>query len=977
MHLCRRRSIAAPPASNPRVPVWITAFCALGYNRATHYRRDFAVRRLWTATGLLVSLLLAALVCVPAIAASQDPGWSQLHDSDARLQLQDILSPRYSTLFSPFAINDLHAPAGPGAIWLHYHLPVSETPQQLRLFAPSLDNFELFIVHGQQVLEQKSAGNLSPLQRPLLSSDIVLPLRNAAEPLDLYLRLASSQPLRPNISIEDANRPSNEQRPLHFGILIGCLAMLLAYNLVRFAYTRVASGLWLAGVHASLLLACLTLFGLLSPWYGIHQSWQPMTAQFSLVLTLFCALGYTASFFRDLTPRLPLKRLLLGGTTGLLVLGAALHLLLAIPLSDLVYGLITLVTLGMLSVALYYWTHSYQPARLFAVGMGLFVLIWCLSLPSLLGYLPTRAEWLGSGLLGLSALVGFLLSLALAERQRKLQNEQFAASRQRAANVAELKAKGDFLAKISHEIRTPMNGVLGMTELLLGTPLSAKQRDYVQTIHSAGNELLALINEILDISKLESGQIELDEVQFDLGALIEDCLAIFRAKAEQQRVELISFTQPKVPRIVSGDPTRLRQAVLSLLDNAFKQTDEGEILLVVALDGPPDCPRLRIAVQDSGRPLESEDRQALLTAELHSRDFLSATRLSSRLGLIIARQLIRLMSGDFGIESGMESGSSAEGAGNLLWLSLPLDPQQLQQPNADLDSPLQGARLLVVDDNQTCRKVVVQQCSAWGMSVSAVSSGKEALAQLRTKAHLREYFDVVLLDQDMPGMTGMQLATKIQEDPNLNHDILLIMLTGISNAPSKIIARNAGIKRILAKPVAGYTLKATLAEELARRGPSGVSNYLQPTAEPAPAAPPSDFRILVAEDNSISTKVIRGMLSKLNLQPDTASNGEEALAAMKATQYDLVLMDCEMPVLDGFSATERLRAWEANEQRAHTPVVALTAHILSEHKERARLVGMDGHMAKPVELSQLRELVAYWVGERDRRLRQQSDALPS
>lgn len=195
------------------------------------------------------------------------------------------------------------------------------------------------------------------------------------------------------------------------------------------------------------------------------------------------------------------------------------------------------------------------------------------------------------------------------------------------ASNAEIAAKAEFLAKISHEIRTPMNGVLGMTELLLGTPLSAKQRDYVQTIHSAGNELLSLINEILDISKLESGQIELDEVQFDLGALIEDCLAIFRAKAEQQKVELISFTQPQVPRIISGDPTRLRQAVLSLLDNAFKQTDEGEILLVVALDGPAERPRLRIAVQDSGRPLDSADRQALLTAELHSRDFLSATQL--------------------------------------------------------------------------------------------------------------------------------------------------------------------------------------------------------------------------------------------------------------------------------------------------------------------------------------------------------------
>ncbi|MCY1416096.1 Signal transduction histidine-protein kinase BarA [compost metagenome] len=477
-----------------------------------------------------------------------------------------------------------------------------------------------------------------------------------------------------------------------------------------------------------------------------------------------------------------------------------------------------------------------------------------------------------------------------------------------------------------------------------------------------------LINEILDISRLETGQIELDEVSFDLAALIDDCLAIFRAKAEQQKVELISFTQPQVPRVISGDPARLRQVVLSLLDSAFRQTDEGEVLLVVALDGAEGQKRLRIAVQDSGRPLEDCERQALLSAKLQSRDYLTPAGEEGQIGLVIARRLIQLMSGEFGIECGDQQGST-------LWLSLPLDQQLLEQPAADLDSPLQGARLLVVDDNQTCRKVVLQQCSAWGMSVSAVASGKEALAHLRTKAHLREYFDVVLLDQDMPGMTGMQLATKIKEDPNLNHDLLLIMLTGINNAPSKVVARNAGIKRILAKPVAGYTLKATLADELNRRGRSSIGDAQQSGSEPLPAELPSDFRILVAEDNSISTKVIRGMLGKLNLRPDTASNGEEALSAMKKTQYDLVLMDCEMPVLDGFSATERLRAWEASEQRPHTPVVALTAHILSEHKERARLVGMDGHMAKPVELSQLRELVAYWVRERDRR--QQRDALPS
>jgi len=316
--------------------------------------------------------------------------------------------------------------------------------------------------------------------------------------------------------------------------------------------------------------------------------------------------------------------------------------------------------------------------------------------------------------------------------------------------------------------------------------------------------------------------------------------------------------------------------------------------------------------------------------------------------------LILLMGGEFGIQSGGTQGST-------LWLTLPLDDARLQQPSTDIDGTLQGTRLLVVDDNDTCRKVLLQQCNAWGMNVSSVPSGKEALALLRTRAHMREYFDVVLLDQDMPGMSGMQLAAKIKEDPSLNNDILIIMLTGISHAPSKIIARNAGIKRILAKPVAGYTLKATLADELAQRQRGPDAPIL---ASPAALEVPEDFRILVAEDNSISTKVIRGMLGKLNLKPDTASNGEEALSAMKAQRYDLVLMDCEMPVMDGFSATEQLRAWEIAERRPRTPVVALTAHILSEHKERARQAGMDGHMAKPVELSQLRDLIEYWVGER-------------
>lgn len=918
------------------------------------------MHRLRNATGLIASLLLVLLYMLPAQAA-EDRQWSLLLDPGASLQLEDVRAQRALSQFSPTHLDQLYTPGGNSALWLHYRLPPHQQEQLLRVFAPYLSYLDLYVLKGDELITHQRTGSRLPYsERPLPSRDFLLPLPLAQEPLDLYLRMASEHALRPTLSLQPAAQmAADDSRPLLFGLMLGGLGMLVYYNLMRFAYSRAPVSLWLAAAQTCLLITGLSLLGIASPWLGDWQGAQPQIANLSMLLAMICALAFTLSFFHKVTPGIWLNGLLLGEIVLIGLTGTLLLIVTELQFNQLVYVLSAIASLSMFSLAAHHWHQGYPPARLFTLALGLFCLAILGALPALFGYWRLQSEWLAYALLTICTLSGMLLSMALSERQRRIQMEAFRASRAKAASSAELKAKGEFLAKISHEIRTPMNGVLGMTELLLGTPLSAKQRDYVQTIHSSGNELLTLINEILDISKLESGQIELDDVQFDLNALIDDCLDIFRAKAEQQRVELISFMQPQVPRVVSGDPTRLRQILLSLLDNAFKQTDEGEILLVVALDNSASAPRLRIAVQDSGRPLEAAEREALLNAELQTSDFLATSKLGGRLGLVIARQLVRLMGGDFGIQSG-------SGQGSTLWLTLPLDSQHLIRAAADLDSPLEGARLLVVDDNDTCRKVLLQQCAAWGLQVSAVPSGKEALALLRTKAHLREYFDVVLLDQDMPGMTGMQLAAKIKEDPSLNHDILIIMLTGISNAPSKIIARNAGIKRILAKPVAGYTLKTTLADELNQRRAGGAFS-LPGSQVSEPLQVPNDFRILVAEDNSISTKVIRGMLSKLNLEPDTASNGEEALNAMKARHYDLVLMDCEMPVLDGFTATELLRAWERQEQRPRTPVVALTAHILSEHKERARQAGMDGHMAKPVELSQLRELIQYWVADKESR----------
>ncbi|MDM8348497.1 response regulator [Pseudomonas sp. sp1636] len=903
----------------------------------------------------------------PGATAGQPGNWAYLLDPSATLTLEEVRARRQQ--FQPLGNLAFTFPPSEQAVWLHVELPRNQQPSWLWIFAPRVQYLDYHLLRDGKLERELQTGESRPMSaRPLGSRAYLMPLPNDGQAREAYVRMTSNHPLMAWFKLIDAAGLVAEEKPAYaFGALLGGLLLLTLYNLVRFFYSRAISSLWLSALHASLAVCAAANLGLFAVWVPSQSYNQSLLADLSALLAAFCLQTFCLGFMQR-TPAQPgrLKHLLQGN--AVLILGIALLIASTGLLwySSLIYLLVLLSALSVLLVAGRLWHDGYQPARFIAVGMLVFTLGFSAFIPVLLGLDQLDPGWLVIAVFSIATLGGIFLSLSLAERQRQIQRTHLNERTALAASSAELKAKAEFLAKISHEIRTPMNGVLGMTELLLDTPLSVKQRDYVQTIHSSGNELLALINEILDISKLESGQIELDDVQFDLDALVEDCLNIFRAKAEQQKVELISFMQPQVPRVVSGDPTRLRQILLSLLDNAFKQTSEGEILLVVALDTGGGRPRLRIAVQDSGRPLPASERNALLNTELHSKDFLAATKLGGRLGLIIARQLVRLMHGEFGIQSGDAQGST-------LWLTLPLDGQRLEQPTADLDGPLQGARLLVVDDNDTCRKVLVQQCNAWGLQVSAVPSGKEALALLRTKAHMREYFDVVLLDQNMPGMTGMQLAAKIKEDPSLNHDILLIMLTGISNAPSKIIARNAGIKRILAKPVAGYTLKTTLADELSQRG-GGHSPVFAPAQVSAPLKVPSDFRILVAEDNSISTKVIRGMLGKLNLQPDTANNGEEALDAMKAQPYDLVLMDCEMPVLDGFSATEQLRAWEAAEQRPHTPVVALTAHILNEHKDRARQAGMDGHMAKPVELSQLRELLEYWIAQRE--IRQPHTAQP-
>ena len=602
-----------------------------------------------------------------------------------------------------------------------------------------------------------------------------------------------------------------------------------------------------------------------------------------------------------------------------------------------------LVILGIVHATQQQWDRPFSFGAVLLLGQGLVAEYVGKQLPH--AYLADLLLW--------SALVSFSWSLY---RRLQLQLTRRIRERQDSATArAEQRAKAEFLARISHEIRTPMNGVLGMSELLLDTALSAKQRDYVQTIHGSGNDLLNLINEIIDMSRLESGQLTLERVQFDLHALVNDCLDIYRIRAEAQGVELIGFVHPEVPRTLQGDPTRLRQVLMNLLANALHQTDSGEVLLVVGLEKRDNTPQLRFAVQDTGENMPEEARDSLLNSDFKVTRFLDQSDTDGKLPLVITRQLIGMMHGQIGIKASGEQG-------NTVWFTLPAT--HLDNPAEEASAEgrsLVDRSILIVDDNATCRKVLQQQTTAWGMRAQTASSGREALATLRNQANLGNPFDIILLDQSMPGMSGVELASRIKDDAVLGNDLLIIMLTGINQVPSRVIARNAGIRRILSKPVAGYTLRTTLIDEWSqRRAESGDSADRDQQETEQDSGIDGDYRVLIAEDNAISTKVILGMLAKLGVSATAVDNGARAVEAVQQQSFDLVLMDCEMPEMDGFTAAEQIRRWEQRSGTQPIPVIALTAHILPEHRERARKAGMNGHMAKPVELNQLREQLQHW-----------------
>jgi signal transduction histidine kinase/DNA-binding response OmpR family regulator len=531
-------------------------------------------------------------------------------------------------------------------------------------------------------------------------------------------------------------------------------------------------------------------------------------------------------------------------------------------------------------------------------------------------------------------------------------NDQLVVEKDRAEEAS--RTKSEFLANMSHEIRTPMNGVIAMTELALDTSPTDEQREFLETVLSSAEALLDIINDILDFSKIEAGKLSLDEAPFSVQDLLADVVRPFAVRAHSKGLELATSVGPDVPDAVVGDPTRLRQVLVNLIGNAIKFTEKGEVVVEVR-EGASDeeAAELAFSVRDTGLGIPRDKQGAIFEAFVQADGSTTRRYGGTGLGLTISSRLVSLMGGQLGIESEPGVGSSF---GFSVRLARAADADIAAAPAAS--GLLEGRRILVVDDNATNRRILRETLTGWRARPTLVESGPAAIAAITAARREGAPFDAVLLDVNMPGMSGFDVAERLVQDPML-HSVTILMLTSSDRVEDVARTRTLGLSGHLVKPVSRTALFRVIARALGAEIVPGKAERPEPKATAV-----SSLHVLLAEDNAVNRLAAVQILQRRGHRVDAVTNGLEAVEAAARARYALVLMDVQMPVMSGIEASAAIRAAERESGR-HVPILALTAHAASRDREACLAAGMDGFVSKPFHAVELCEVVERMAGVAD------------
>jgi signal transduction histidine kinase/DNA-binding response OmpR family regulator len=865
----------------------------------------------------------------------------------------------------------------PGHYWIkgQLHNPLDK-PQTVTLSTeyPGINSAALYSLDAEQTVTTlyKNTGSNHPFtNRPAPHRNLVTTISLPANSVSTLIWQIESRPIfqfRASLWQPEAFIEHDQQQQMLYGMLYGILIVMALYNLFLYLSTKQKSYIYYVLYVVSALYLIASDQGHTYQYFSPDLAWKKLTTYVLLYAFNICMFGQFCIYFLNLKQHSPLLLKIIRWLSAVFII---LALLVAFN------GSLSLVLLGITTASLIYiaaLVAGIIVRRAGVISAGHFIIAIMILVFSIAANNMARLGLINSTALteNLSAfgtvLMLIFFSLALADLINQLQKENQENHRNMAkANEEKIKSRNEllhsqmdrikleqtasqakmesrsksgFLSTMSHEIRNPVQEISAMTGQLQATELDQHQNQWLNTIEQANQSLLVIINDLRDYAKFEAGEMDLVMANFNLETLIDDCVSTFSLRATEKELEFIADIEASIPPVLRGDATKLRRIIINLLSNAFKFTEQGNILLKVASTGKSaiNCVELKFTVKDTGIGLTSEEQKRLFSPFQHSDESSYEQFGGSGLGLSISKQLAELMDGAIGVES--ESGNGAE-----FWFTARLIVDQ--NPDATLlrekSDQLTGKKLLLVDAHHASTDILIRLLKSWGLQVVDCESVHDAINQLALNQQ-KHPFDIVLADYYLINEDSLAIARYLQQQQQINTSMVLMVTS--RSLSSQTSLNNNSIKIVLEKPVTNALLHDSLIQAVTSSSDiAEMANQL--------SIDPAKLKVLVAEDNTVNQLVITGLLKKLGIEPDIASNGLEALNCYEQQDYDLILMDCEMPEMDGYEASKQIRSKEQHSGRKRVMIVALSAHARSDYLSHAQQVGMDKCMTKPIPSSEM------------------------